>query len=181
MIVPGYSPTFVPSAFAITLCVWFSNNPSVEDKPVTSCLFSLYVNVALFPTNSTVLLLIVSVPSVVFTVNWDVTLFPAASVTTAVPVTFIGYVPAFVSVADADNPLTVYVFPSIVNVVCFNPLTLCSLPLYVVSLLFATTSISYFWFQIAYNVLPVISSILTLSRGLNLAVVASLFVFHPTK
>ena len=84
MISPWYTPTFVPSAFAVTLCVCFFNNPVVEDKPVTFCKLSLYVTSALFPTNSTVLGVITTLA--VFS-NWYPNLLFVAITVTDVLVT----------------------------------------------------------------------------------------------
>ena len=110
------------------------------------CGLPSYVAVVVAPLTVTITAFgsILSVPLVVLTLNCAVTSFSYASFTTAVPVTSTVYSPASFPFADADNPLTVYVFPLIVNVVCCNPLTVCSVPSYSSVPLFATTSISYF-------------------------------------
>ena len=82
-------------------------------------------------------------PFSVFTVNCFVTLFPAASFTTAFPVTLLVYLPASFPVTVADNPVTVYLFPFTSNVVASNPDTVWSFPSYVAVPSLAFTVISY--------------------------------------
>ena len=122
-----------PCIVWLPVTLYVAPSPSANPSPPTVTLSFVSGS----PSNSfsadpdvrvTFLLAIVSFPFTVLTANCAVTSFPSASVTVGVPVTLAAYSPAFVPLALAVSPLTVYFSSFTVNSVAANPLTLFSVP-----------------------------------------------------
>ncbi len=137
----------LPGTVWLPMAVYVTFSPFAKPSPPTvTSLFVRAVPSYSFSSEAdvrtTVLGVIVSLPSAVLTVNWFVTSTPLRF-TAAVPVTLTSLLSAtFVPVAFAVRPVTVKVTSSISNVRALKPLTDFSVPSYLNSPLFASTVIS---------------------------------------